>query len=209
MPSGDRIKSQDGLDETGVLGGEVIASGSGDSLLKPSQPEPEANPKAPILGEYVLLSPLGSGGVGQVFKAKHRRMDRLVALKMLKPSVLKDVASVNRFHREVKAADPQAEIGKAGRDHPRIVLAEAVDRAVDLEDRRQVFGLELRGQRAAEQQGALGRLVGRLADADDALDALATRKLVAARQGQAAQSGGAEDQASAGSGHGCGPRRMR
>src|SRR5690348_7135918 len=34
-----------------------------------------------ILGAYVLLARLGEGGMGRVFKARHRRMDRLAALK--------------------------------------------------------------------------------------------------------------------------------
>ena len=40
---------------------------------------PETQPKQPTLGDYVLLSRIGGGGMGRVFKAKHRRMDRLVA----------------------------------------------------------------------------------------------------------------------------------
>src|SRR5689334_18705059 len=39
--------------------------------------------KSLILGEYTLLDRIGAGGMGQVFKAEHRRMKRLVAIKML------------------------------------------------------------------------------------------------------------------------------
>ncbi len=36
-----------------------------------------------VLGDYVMLDKIGAGGMGQVFKAQHRRMKRIVALKVL------------------------------------------------------------------------------------------------------------------------------
>ena len=68
-----------------------------------------------VLGDYVLLSKLGAGGMGQVFKARHRHMDRLVAIKLLPAAMTKDQATVSRFQREVKAA--------AKLSHPNIVAA--------------------------------------------------------------------------------------
>ena len=41
------------------------------------------HPRPLVLDEYTILAPLGAGGMGEVFQARHRRMDRLVALKML------------------------------------------------------------------------------------------------------------------------------
>ena len=38
-----------------------------------------------VLGNYVILDKLGQGGMGLVLKAEHRRMERLVALKVLSP----------------------------------------------------------------------------------------------------------------------------
>ena len=55
------------------------------------------------LGEYDLLEELGSGGMGRVFKARHRRMNRTVALKLLPESLVKSPESVERFQREVQA----------------------------------------------------------------------------------------------------------
>ena len=49
--------------------------------------------KALILGDYTILDKIGAGGMGQVFKAVHRRMDRLVAIKMLPPAMTKDAAA--------------------------------------------------------------------------------------------------------------------
>ncbi len=68
-----------------------------------------------VLGDYVLLGKIGAGGMGQVFKAQHRHMKRLVAVKLLPAAVTKDEATVKRFQREVEAA--------AKLSHPNIVHA--------------------------------------------------------------------------------------
>jgi serine/threonine protein kinase/Leucine-rich repeat (LRR) protein len=60
--------------------------------------------KSLILGEYTILDKIGAGGMGQVFKALHRRMERTVAVKMLPPAMTKDVMALARFQREVIAA---------------------------------------------------------------------------------------------------------
>ncbi len=58
--------------------------------------------KSLIRDNSVLLEKIGQGGMGQVFKARHRRMDRIVAVKILgKPNVVKDPPAVARFQREV------------------------------------------------------------------------------------------------------------
>ncbi len=56
------------------------------------------------LGAYVLLEPLGEGGMGTVFKARHRRMKRLVALKIIRHEWLSRPDAVGRFYREVELA---------------------------------------------------------------------------------------------------------
>jgi serine/threonine-protein kinase len=68
-----------------------------------------------VLGDYILLSKIGSGGMGQVYKAQHRHMDRLVAIKLLPAAMTRDEPTVKRFQREVKAA--------ARLSHPNIVHA--------------------------------------------------------------------------------------
>jgi formylglycine-generating enzyme required for sulfatase activity/serine/threonine protein kinase len=60
--------------------------------------------KSLILGEYTILDKIGAGGMGQVFKALHRRMERTVAIKVLPPTMTKDAAALARFQREVVAA---------------------------------------------------------------------------------------------------------
>ena len=50
------------------------------------------------LGPYVLVSPLGAGGMGEVWKARDTRLDRMVAIKRLKPGY------AERFEREARAS---------------------------------------------------------------------------------------------------------
>src|SRR5687767_10933699 len=50
-----------------------------------------------VLGDYVLLGRIGAGGMGQVFKAQHRHMDRLVAIKLLPDALAKDADAVQPF----------------------------------------------------------------------------------------------------------------
>jgi serine/threonine-protein kinase len=54
------------------------------------------------LGPYVLLEKLGEGGMGQVFKAKHARLGRVVALKVVRPDLVTDQEVVQRFFREIE-----------------------------------------------------------------------------------------------------------
>jgi serine/threonine protein kinase len=72
-----------------------------------------------LLGNYIILDKLGQGGMGMVFKARHRRMDRLVALKVLPPALVQAPGAVQRFQREAKAA--------AKLSHPNIVAAYDAD----------------------------------------------------------------------------------
>src|SRR5262249_10314603 len=85
---------------------EELSQGKGRSLL---------------LGNYLLLERIGAGGMGQVFKARHRRMDRLVAVKLLPAAMTRDQRAIARFEREVKAA--------ARLRHQNIVAADDADEA--------------------------------------------------------------------------------
>ncbi len=79
---------------------EQIAAGQGSSL---------------VLGAYVILDRIAHGGMGVVYRAQHRRMKRVVALKVLAPQVTETPQAHRRFHREVEAA--------AKLSHPNIVIA--------------------------------------------------------------------------------------
>jgi serine/threonine-protein kinase len=56
------------------------------------------------IGGFELVKLLGEGGMGKVFKAKQKSLDRLVALKVLSPQLASDREYVERFHREAIAA---------------------------------------------------------------------------------------------------------
>jgi serine/threonine-protein kinase len=68
-----------------------------------------------ILDQYIIQEQLGQGGMGRVYKALHRTMNRVVALKVLSPAVMKGDRARELFLREVRAI---AQIV-----HPHIVTA--------------------------------------------------------------------------------------
>ena len=55
------------------------------------------------LGPYRILSPLGAGGMGEVYRAKDEKLDRVVAIKVLPESVARNPEARARFEREAKA----------------------------------------------------------------------------------------------------------
>ncbi|MGC8640290.1 MAG: serine/threonine-protein kinase [Isosphaeraceae bacterium] len=68
-----------------------------------------------VFGRYILLDRLGKGSMGRVLKARHRLMDRVVALKVVSPAYVSSLHSVARFLREMKI------VGML--DHPNVVRA--------------------------------------------------------------------------------------
>jgi WD40 repeat protein/tRNA A-37 threonylcarbamoyl transferase component Bud32 len=75
----------------------------------PELPDLEGHPR------YQILEQLGRGGMGAVYKARHRLMERPVALKIINRDLMNHPTAVERFQREVRAA--------ANLTHPNIVTA--------------------------------------------------------------------------------------
>ena len=67
------------------------------------------------MGDYELLGVLGRGGMGEVYRARHVHLDRVVALKILPEHSLCDSQAISRFKQERKLL--------ARLDHPHIVRA--------------------------------------------------------------------------------------
>ena len=65
------------------------------------------------LGPYEILSPLGKGGMGEVYRARDTRLDRDVAVKVLPEGMARDEIALARFSREAKAV--------AALSHPNIL----------------------------------------------------------------------------------------
>jgi len=72
---------------------------------------------------YQIVELIGRGGMGDVYKAQHKVMDRTVALKVIRPELVKHAAAVERFRREVQAA--------ARLHHANIVTAYDAEQAGD------------------------------------------------------------------------------
>ncbi len=67
------------------------------------------------IGDYAIKALIGAGGMGQVFLAEHVRMQRAVAIKMMKSDRMQNQVAIDRFYAEVRAVSRLM--------HPNIVAA--------------------------------------------------------------------------------------
>jgi serine/threonine protein kinase len=65
------------------------------------------------LGPYEIISPLGRGGMGEVYRARDPRLSREVAIKVLPATASGNAVSLRRFEQEARAA--------AALNHPNIL----------------------------------------------------------------------------------------
>jgi hypothetical protein len=82
----------------GTLPSGLQAGGSGSAGERELQ-------EGEVLGSYQLEGLLGEGSMGRVFRARHTRLGRQVALKVLRPAFARDGGFVRRFFQEARAVN--------------------------------------------------------------------------------------------------------
>lgn len=131
-----------------VLSAQEFAAGLADRLRPVRNLELATSP---VIGAYELIDILGRGGMGSVYLARHRKLDKQVAIKLLPSLSAQRQDIVTRFQREIRAA------GKL--DHSAIVRATDAGEAdgVHFLVMDAIDGLDI---------GQICRTVGRLSIAD-------------------------------------------
>lgn len=96
----------------GPLGEGLMALGKDvDDLSQRIEPDEARLPEGSRIGHYEIISLLGSGGMGVVYRARDTRLKREVAIKMLPPQLVESAAAMSRFQRE---AETLAALGHPG-----------------------------------------------------------------------------------------------
>ncbi len=147
-------------------------SASGPSGVLPDSPQWERRLRRALGDDYELLTEVGSGSFGIVYRVRDLALEREVAMKVLDPRLIREPAIADGFQREAQLA--------AGLKHPNIVSIHDIDGRLGL----LWYTMELiRGQSVGQLVQKLGRLsVPRAIEIlDDTLSALEyahTRRLV-------------------------------
>jgi serine/threonine protein kinase len=97
----------------------VLAGRAGALATQIAPPPDKAARPGTLLGPYELVALIGEGGMGQVWKARHKVLGRDVAIKLIHPGRISDGVTLARFQREIQLL--------ARLDHPNVVRAEHAD----------------------------------------------------------------------------------
>lgn len=97
------IHERETLSQEGLSPNAAPDNSGNDSSLLNSLP--------PFLGDYEILEEIDRGGMGIVFKARHQKLDRIVALKLIRSGELASQEELERFTSEARAAATLAHAG--------------------------------------------------------------------------------------------------
>jgi serine/threonine protein kinase len=116
------------------------------------------------VGSYVILDRLGSGGMGEVYLAQHRRLDRRAAIKVLLPGLSRNAAVIARFFNEARALSRIQHDGIV-----QVIDCDVADRrayiVMEHLDGESLAGVIARGGGFASEPRSVAAVVGRIADA--------------------------------------------
>jgi len=104
-----------------------------------------------LAGKYKIIQKIGGGGMGSVYIANQRPIDRKVAVKVLLSKLAEDEVAVKRFEQEAKAISRM--------QHPNTVTIYDFGRTIEGEDERLYIVMEyLRGQTLTQVLRSEGQL---------------------------------------------------
>ena len=111
MPDGNKCPQCGTPVDSGAVAGLcpaclLEAGAAADTVTDAKQPSfqpPTVAELAPLFPQLEILQFIGKGGMGAVYKARQKELDRVVALKILPPGIGDDPAFAGRFAREAKA----------------------------------------------------------------------------------------------------------
>src|SRR5947199_3115576 len=101
------------------------------------------------LGPYKIIAPLGSGGMGEVYRARDSRLQREVAIKVLPSALAGDAQYMARFDREAQIL--------AAQNHPNVATVYGVEQGALVMEL--VEGSDLKGPLPLDEAIAIGRQI--------------------------------------------------